>query len=414
MDIDLLIYNAIFAPDVSVRQNSRLQIRSLAKEKGIYSASIHDLYMSIGKGTISGFTVPAMNIRGMAYDTCRAVFRIAMQNKVGPFIFEIARSEQTYTLQEPDEYTVVVFAAALKEGYKGPVFLQGDHYQFKAKLYLSQPEQELNNIKELINKSISAGFYNIDIDASTLVDLSKKSIDEQQKTNFEMTSVLTEYIRLIQPKDTMVSIGGEIGHIGGKNSTVEDFHAFMKGYKKEIRDRRSAIGEGMSKVSVQTGTSHGGVPLADGSIAKVKLDFNVLEEIGRVAREQYHIGGAVQHGASTLPDELFNQFPKAHTLEIHLATGFQNTLYDNLQPTLKNTMYKWIRENLQKERKEEWTDEQFIYKTRKKAFGQYKKELWSLSEDDKKPIIQALEKQFLMLFSKLNVCNTRDLIQPYV
>jgi len=308
----------------------------------------------------------------------------------------------------------VVFAAALKEGYKGPVFLQGDHYQFKAKLYLSQPEQELNNIKELINKSISAGFYNIDIDASTLVDLSKKSIDEQQKTNFEMTSVLTEYIRLIQPKDTMVSIGGEIGHIGGKNSTVEDFHAFMKGYKKEIRDRRSAIGEGMSKVSVQTGTSHGGVPLADGSIAKVKLDFNVLEEIGRVAREQYHIGGAVQHGASTLPDELFNQFPKAHTLEIHLATGFQNTLYDNLQPTLKNTMYKWIRENLQKERKEEWTDEQFIYKTRKKAFGQYKKELWSLSEDDKKPIIQALEKQFLMLFSKLNVCNTRDLIQPYV
>jgi len=77
-------------------------------------------------------------------------------------------------------------------------------------------------------------------------------------------------------------------------------------------------------------------------------------------------------------------------------------------------MYKWIRENLQKERKEEWTDEQFIYKTRKKAFGQYKKELWSLSEDDKKPIIQALEKQFLMLFSKLNVCNTRDLIQPYV
>jgi len=78
MDIDLLIYNAIFAPDVSVRQNSRLQIRSLAKEKGIYSASIHDLYMSIGKGTISGFTVPAMNIRGMAYDTCRAVFRIAM------------------------------------------------------------------------------------------------------------------------------------------------------------------------------------------------------------------------------------------------------------------------------------------------------------------------------------------------
>jgi len=417
MNIDVLIYNAVFSPDETVRDTSRLEIRALAKEKGIYSASIHNLYMAIGEGKIGGFTVPAMNIRGMAYDTCRVVFRKVIEHNIGPFIFEIARSEQGYTLQEPDEYMVVVFAAALKEGYVGPVFLQGDHYQFKAKIFQTQPEQELENIKKLILKSINAGFYNIDIDASTLVDLSKKDINEQQKTNYEMTSALTEYIRSIQPKDKTVSIGGEIGHIGGKNSTVEDFIAFMEGYNRKIQNLNSKIQirqSGLSKVSVQTGTSHGGVPLADGTIAKVSLDFEVLKNIGIAARDRYKIGGAVQHGASTLPDEMFDQFPKAQTLEIHLATGFQNTLYDNLNQSLKNKIYEWIKGNLQKERKEEWTDEQFMYKTRKKALGQFKKELWSLSDADKKPIIEALEKQFMMLFSKLNVFNTKDLIHPYV
>ena len=35
----------------------------------------------------------------------------------------------------------------------------------------------------------------------------------------------------------------------------------------------------------------------------------------------YGLAGAVQHGASTLPDELFHRFPAVETAEIHLATG---------------------------------------------------------------------------------------------
>ena len=73
---------------------------------------------------------------------------------------------------------------------------------------------------------------------------------------------------------------------------------------------------------------HGGVPLPDGGVAEVKLDFEVLRELGVVARE-YGLAGAVQHGASTLPDELFHRFPAVETAEIHLATGFQNALYEH-------------------------------------------------------------------------------------
>lgn len=409
--IDNLVYSSVFSSDEEVKKESRRIIRKLADMLGCAPASIHELYMAIGKGETEDFSVPAMNIRTLTYDKARLVFKIAQKHSVGPFIFEIARSEQSYTDQKPDEYATSILAAAIKEGYDGPVFIQGDHYQFKTKVFKVNKEEEINNIKKLIKASIDAGFYNIDIDASTLVDLNKPELSEQQRDNYEMTALMTEYIRSIQPQDMMISIGGEIGHIGGKNSNVDDFQAYMDGYLPLIQKTNLV---GISKVSVQTGTSHGGTVLPDGSIAQVELDFSVLESITKVAREKYKIGGAVQHGASTLPNELFNRFPESDTLEVHLATGFQNIVYDFMPKDLKEEMYEWVRKNCTDERKETWNDEQFVYKLRKKALGPFKQRLWTLPESEKKTILENLEKQFEFLFEKLNVFNTKDILDRYV
>src|SRR5207248_3679042 len=99
---------------------------------------------------------------------------------------------------------------------------------------------------------------------------------------------------------------------------------------------------GISKISVQTGTSHGGVPLADGSIAQAKIDFEVLRNTTAICRKEYGIAGSVQHGASTLPESVFNKFPESEAVEIHLATGFQNMVLD--APTLPDEMKTAIRE----------------------------------------------------------------------
>ena len=96
---------------------------------------------------------------------------------------------------------------------------------------------------------------------------------------------------------------------------------------------------GKSKAASRPGPSHGGVPLPDGGVAEVKLDFEVLRELGVVARE-YGLAGAVQHGASTLPDELFHRFPEVETAEIHLATGFQNALYEH--PAFPTALHREI------------------------------------------------------------------------
>ncbi len=410
--IDAAIEAAVFAPEEEPRQHYRREIKALASSLGIYPASIQSLYEAAGKGLYRNTTVPAMNLRGMTYQVARAVFRAALKNKVGAFTFEIARSEIGYTKQSPGEYTACVLAAAIKEGFKGPVFVQGDHYQVNAGKYGTEPDKELKAIEALIRQSVDAGFLNIDIDASTVVDLKQQTLDKQQEKNSLITANMTRFIRQMEPKGDGVSVGGEIGEVGGRNSTVEDLRAFMTGYQKLLG---SGV-KGVSKISVQTGTTHGGVVLPDGSLAKVELDFKVLEELSKAAREEYGMAGAVQHGASTLPEEAFSLFPKAGTAEVHLATGFQNIIYDSIYfpKDLLDDISGHLVNNYSHEAKKGETREQFLYKTRKRAFGDFKREIWSLPEDSVKAIGEALESRFSLLFRELNVVNTVDLVNKFV
>ncbi len=196
--MDGLIHEAVFA-DEEKKKGLFLLIKEIAKACGAVPASIQGLYEEMGRN-YPGFTVPAMNIRGLTYDSARAVFRKALEKKVGAFIFEIARSEIGYTKQRPLEYSAVVLAAAVREGFQGPVFIQGDHFQLVRKNFLSDPAAETGYVKGLIREAVEAEFYNIDIDSSTLVDLEKPTLKEQQRPNFEKTAELAALIREISPR----------------------------------------------------------------------------------------------------------------------------------------------------------------------------------------------------------------------
>lgn len=408
--VDGLIYNAVFELDDEKRKALFILVKEIAKACGAVPASIQGLYEDMGR-SYPGFTVPAMNIRGLTYDTVRAVFRKALEMKVGAMIFEIARSEIGYTKQRPLEYSTVVLAAAVREGYEGPVFIQGDHFQLVRKNYLGDPAAETNYVKGLIAEAIEAEFYNIDIDSSTLVDLEKPTVKEQQRPNFERTAELSEHVRKLQPQGVDVSIGGEIGEIGSKNSTPEELKAYLDGFKETFKGAK-----GLSKLSVQTGTSHGGVVLPDGTLAKVKIDFETLRALSDMARKEYGLSGCVQHGASTLPDDAFNMFPETGTSEVHLATGFQNIVYDSqhLPQAFRDEVYNFIKTDYAKEKKESQTEEQFIYSTRKKGFGPIKKKWWDLPSSVKDPIMKELEAKFGLLFDKLKVSNTVDIVKKTV
>ena len=407
-----LAWTAAFSTDEATTAAAQWLVWEASQALGARSASIQGLYEARARGEVSGFTVPAINLRAQTFDMARTVYETAAAADVGAVILELARSEQTYTFQRPIDYATSVLAGAVAAGWEGPVFIQGDHYQFNAKKYAADPEAMTEEIRRACRLAVDAGYRNIDIDSSTLVDLSQADTDAEQRENYTRAAELTALIRTLEADGVTISVGGEIGEVGTQNSTVAELRAYLHGYRREL-DTRAPGALGISKVSVQTGTSHGGVPLPGGGVADVKLDFEVLRELGEIARS-YGLAGAVQHGASTLPDELFHHFPAVETAEIHLATGFQNALYEHpaFPESLHREIEAWCYADAIDERKPDQTDQQFVYTTRKKAIGPFKRQLWELATKDE--ILASQRRKIAFLFTELGVNGSRAMVDRHV
>ena len=183
-----------------------------------------------------------------------------------------------------------------------------------------------------------------------------------------------------------VSIGGEIGEVGKENSTEEELRAYLDGYRRELDAAPVPDAIGISKVSVQTGTSHGGVPLPGGGVAEVKLDFGTLERLSE-SRANTASRAPSSTARRRCHDELFHRFPEVETAEIHLATGFQNALYEHpdFPADLLRQMSAWCFANTADERKEGETDDVFLYKTRKKALGPFKRAALGAADQGRDP-----------------------------
>ena len=412
--VDRLVYSAVFGND-EVKAAARWLIWEAGQQLEVMPASIQGLYEARGRGEVSGFTVPAMNLRGLTYYMARAAIRAALKQNVGAFIFEIARSEMGYTDQKPEEFTTAVIAAALREGWSGPIFVQGDHFQINRKGWDKDRAGQIDALKKLIDDAIAGGFYNIDIDSSTTVDLSQPTVDTQQHSNYFAAAELTAYIRSKEPNGLTISVGDEIGEVGGRNSTPQEMEAYMNGYIQELKQRGSGL-KGISKISIQTGTEHGGVVLPNGSVADVSLDFNVLKSLSHLGQQKYGLAGAVQHGASTLPDSAFHKFVEADCCEVHLATGFQNMTFESTHfpEALRKEMYDFARANFQDEKKEGQTDEQFIYKTRKKLYGPFKQRAWDMDPNELTALGREWEEKFAFYYQQLAVVNSRDTVARFV
>jgi len=191
----------------------------------------------------------------------------------------------------------------------------------------------------------------------------------------------------------------------------------MEGYLEELARREAASGApitGISKISVQTGTSHGGVVLPDGTIQEVSVDFGTLAELSAAAKAKYGIGGAVQHGASTLPESAFGQFAAANAIEVHLATAFQSAIYDHplFPKALLDRVHAYLDQHHADERKAGETDAQFYYNARKRALGPFKRDLWTLP--DKTAILDDLRPRFVLIMNELGVAGRGDLVDRHV
>jgi len=410
-EIDVLVKELILSDDVEAKQKVALEIVGAAKSKNIFLSSTKEFYQARADERVKDFTVPVINLRGLTYDLARAIFRVAQKINAGAFIFGLSKTEINYTAQSPMEYMGVVLAAAVKEGFSGPVFLQANHMQVKDRMFFIDPEKELNVVRQLIEDAVGAGFYNIDLDSSTLLDLNKLGPREQQKDNFENTARLTQFVREIQPEGVNVCLGAAIGEISGQNTTLDELKAFMDGY---LQGLPAGMG-GLDKVNICVGSPQGIVALADGSLTQVRVDFDTLRESSRFVRGNYRLAGVVHEAGVNLPSGIFHKFVEAETLEIHFAAYLQNFIFDSTMfpKDLKERMYAWVKRSCPDDRRESQTEDQFIYRTRKKAFGHFKKEMVNLPGEVKDGIAREIEAKIDFLFKQLKIGETKSVVGTY-
>src|SRR6185295_3336426 len=95
---------------------------------------------------------------------------------------------------------------------------------------------------------------------------------------------------------------------------------------------------------------------------------------------------------------------------------FQNMVYEHPQfpADMKAEMYAWLREHATEERKPKDTEEQFIYKARKKAIGPFKRRMWTIGDDGRRAIGQSLEERFTFLMRQLKIGGTAAAVAKFV
>ena len=402
--IGILAKLAAFGSD-DTRVIAHRAAREIARALGIYPASIDTLYRQIGRGEISGFTVPAVNMRAIAFQSARGVFCAMRELNIGAMIFELSRGEIGFTGQRPHEYATAILCAAIAEGYTGPVFLQGDHFQISASRFLDDPDGEVATVEALIGEVISAGFNNIDIDTSTLVDLSHSDVDEQQKPNYLLSARLANFTRQAEPDGVTISLGGEIGEVGENNSTVEEVNAYLHG----LVDNTPENQPGLTKLSIQSGTRHGGNVLADGSFGDMPIEFDLIEKLSAQCRNPYGLAGCVQHGASMLTLEKISRLPDAGCIEVHLAAAFLNAVYDNLPEELVAQVDDWAKENFADEWKSDWSEAQFLHHVRRYPIRKFKQE-WLQTTNCHNSVREAVYLAASAYFKSLRVKNSHAIV----
>lgn len=364
---------------------------------GVRPAGINPVYEALANEAIAPLTVPAFNVRGLTYDTARAIFRRALASDTFALMFELAPSEARTGNQSFLEYAALVCAAAAREGHRGPVFLQGDHFALEEDSDVARTE-----LVELGAGVLRAGYRQIDLDVAALT-AEGATAEERQVPNARNTAWLLQQLAADAGPGTI--FGGETGEIGGENTSPEDLEAFITLVRREAGEAARLFG----KVSVQTGTAHGGMTGGDGRHVRMPLDLGLARQLADVARAA-GFGGIVQHGASTLEADQFAALPDAGIIEVHLATNLQNLVFDSphFPPELRERMRDDALASSvgAAERGAETgaTDPETAFRQKRwSMWGPYKQELLSLSAETRHELAEGVADWAAELFSSFRL-----------
>jgi hypothetical protein len=398
--IDRLVYNAIFHESEEFRYFLQWLIREVAAKLVVYPTSIQGLHEAAVLGVAPVFTAPALSLHALSYDVARACFRAARETGAGAFIFGYTDEVAGYGFQPPAEYATCILAAAIREGYQRAVFLQSDNIRIGRASYQVSRDDEIDRLKERIEEAITAGFFNIDLDTSSLADFSHPSFPEQHQQSGRECAELVAFIREIEPEELSVDIGAEIKAMGDGNLTADQFRAFMESFYVQLNLPGGK--KDLSKIVVLVG--------------EADVDLNLVRDLGEIARREYGLSLAVRSGITPIPETLFPQFPGNNVSELHLVAPFEDLIFDHeaFPVELKKDIYRWIDSEWPGERQAGVSGEAFYRATRKRALLPFKRALWDLPQELRDQMMADVQAKVVSYFDMLRVSNTTGLVRDAV
>lgn len=317
-------------PDGQVKNNIQqlfYLLSNICWTQGIYFSSLQKI--NIAQGTQDAFPkicIPVFDISESTYKQIQELARVFLNESTGKKSLA-AFSLDFAILGEVDlliQLSRVALIALLYE-YQGPLFLQANHLKFDGSRFENDRENLLEELKSKTKQAIRLGIFNINYDASELIDMQAIRISEKMLMNLKMVAMATNlWVRFFQPSGVVVSVSGNMGKSDNYLPDKADVKEFLQRLLKEgSRLRFGVTGEDISKLEIPA----------------TKFDQKSVDQINQlneVVRRDIKMGGVVIDAGSLKDINAYLPFSnlKICELKMKLKKGMINE--DNVKIILKN------------------------------------------------------------------------------
>lgn len=340
----------------------------------------------------------------------KGIFRAAKSLNTA-VIFELAKSESDleggYTGLTPEDYSKAANDAASEVGFSKWV-LHADHITVK-----KGTDEEIEEVKKLIEAQINAGYTSFAIDASFLFDLDEPTVLGQLQKNIDVTTRLALFI-----KDKMgereFGLEVEVGEIGKKDegglvlTTPEEAVTFIK--------ELNARGIFPQALAIANGSTHGNIYDDDGNLIS-QVSINV-ERTVEIAKEIESLNVRIaQHGITGTPLKFINtKFPRGLILKGNVGTFWMNLaweVFEIFEPGLYEDIWNWTIDTYKDAaaKKGITKDNEIFGKYSKFAIKEFKDRIYSVSQETEQALEAKAYAGAMMFFKAFNSVGTADRIK---
>ena len=256
-----------------------LLIYSIAWKLNIFPSSLQKIYKAQARHEISPqIKILSLDITEDSLANLRILFNSMNHEETKLLSLSInpKQMDQTWFFS----YITKILAAAILEDYSGPIFLQTDSIYFDPLSFENDRDNLLDRLKKITQNAIKSGIYNLNLDASELIDLDQSVTSEKMLMNLKMVAMVTNlWVRNYQPNGITVSVSGKLGKAAMNFIQKDELKDYLKRLMKEgSRLRFNTAGDDISKIVVDYRTGN-----------EVSVDY--LGSLKLIAQNEFGLGG---------------------------------------------------------------------------------------------------------------------------